>query len=712
MSAQPAYSLYPERAVERAPRTRISVVPGQRTRSAAPASTVTPGLVLKAAIIVMAVLALVGIASLTLSAATVTTSMQSQALSSQIDDARAQGSSLEVTQSLLSNSTRVRHAGREARHGGACGSGYHQHARRRGFHQRRWVAFPVPQRGDRHQRRGVARYAESKPPASQRRRRPRCPASREQWQITAVRQANTQAAPTPAAHIAPGVTALRGRAVPDARSERDARASRSRSGASAAVSPPSLKAAPRASSRCLNAERALAPLFLFGLVVALFFGKLVWLQVIKAPEFTDQAQAQRTSKIVLEPRRGTIYDRNGVVLATSVDATTIYVNPAEVSDPNLTAGILAQVLGGEAEGLSGKGHRQRHVLCPSSSCKADTSVGDEVRQLASERVEEAQNKETADAKAAGRKAETIASGIHYVSRRAVREYPNAQVGGQVVGACSIGVDSDTNREYYYGICGLEAAVQRRALGHARATWSRSAARPASPYPGRRARGGGRGGRAGHRRYRSTSSCSDQVEESPRRQGCEGPQRRRAAPAVRHGRRHRRDLRRRDRCRCLNPADHERRWRRAPTQLKAVTQACSSPARCSSRSRPWRFLETGSHDARFRALFCPAVDRRRTATRCRTPHERGDATFTLRQILDQSSNVGISLATEKMGFEELYDHIKSATTCTRAHGGGLPGEGEDGTDALGMLAPYDQWAGGYQAYNVRVRPGRRRSRRCR
>ena len=108
MSAQPAYSLYPERAVERAPRTRISVVPGQRTRSAAPASTVTPGLGLKAAIIVRAVLALVGIASLTLSAATVTTSMQSQALSSQIDDARAQGSSLEVTQSLLSNSTRVR----------------------------------------------------------------------------------------------------------------------------------------------------------------------------------------------------------------------------------------------------------------------------------------------------------------------------------------------------------------------------------------------------------------------------------------------------------------------------------------------------------------------------------------------------------------------------------------------------------------------------
>ena len=124
----------------------------------------------------------------------------------------------------------------------------------------------------------------------------------------------------------------------NARSERDVRTSRSRNGESRRQ-PAQLKSGAAGFLAFLNAERALAPLFLFGLVVALFFGKLVWLQVIKAPEFTEQSQAQRTSKIVLEPRRGTIYDRNGVVLATSVDATTIYVNPVEVSDPNLTAGI-------------------------------------------------------------------------------------------------------------------------------------------------------------------------------------------------------------------------------------------------------------------------------------------------------------------------------------------------------------------------------------
>ena len=133
-----------------------------------------------------------------------------------------------------------------------------------------------------------------------------------------------------------------------ARPERDARVSRSRNGASR-QQPAQPKSGVAGFLAFLDAERALAPLFLFALIVVLFFGKLVWLQVIKAPGFTEQAQAQRTSKIVLEPRRGTIYDRNGVVLATSVDATTIYVNPAEVSDPNLTAGILAQVLGGEAK---------------------------------------------------------------------------------------------------------------------------------------------------------------------------------------------------------------------------------------------------------------------------------------------------------------------------------------------------------------------------
>ncbi len=106
MSAQPAYAMYPERVQERPTRERISVVPGGRTSSAP--QTVTPGLVLKVVISAMLVFAAIAVANLYISAATVKTSMQAQAISSQIDEARSEGTSLEVTESLLSNPTRVR----------------------------------------------------------------------------------------------------------------------------------------------------------------------------------------------------------------------------------------------------------------------------------------------------------------------------------------------------------------------------------------------------------------------------------------------------------------------------------------------------------------------------------------------------------------------------------------------------------------------------
>lgn len=469
------------------------------------------------------------------------------------------------------------------------------------------------------------------------------------------------------------------------RSERDARASRSRGGASRRQ-PAQPKSGVAGFIAFLNAERALAPLFLFGLIVALFFGKLVWLQVIKAPEFTDQAQAQRTSKIVLEPRRGTIYDRNGVVLATSVDATTIYVNPAEVSDPNLTAGILAQVLGGEA-----KDYLERVTASDTYYSvikrKADTSVGDEVRQLASERVEEAQNKETADAKAAGRKAETIASGIHYVSESR-REYPNAQVGGQVVGACSIGVDSDTNREYYYGICGLEAQYNDVLSG----------------TPGYMEQEYGQTGQiipsGTHEKVDAIDGqdivvsidieLQRQVEESLT-SGCKGLNATGGSAVLMDGSTG--EIYAAASLPLFNPADRSE-VKEGAMQLKCVTDLFE-PGSIFKSVSAMAILETGTLTSDSE-LFCPASITADGYT-ISDAHERGDATFTLRQILDQSSNVGISLATEKMGFEELYNHIVRYNLHSDT-GVDYPGEGEEGTDVLGMLAPYDQWSA-VQAYNV-------------
>ena len=97
-----------------------------------------------------------------------------------------------------------------------------------------------------------------------------------------------------------------------------------------------------------DSSRAFIPLVVFAVVAALFLVRLVYLQVIVAPSYAAQAEQARTVGFDIEPRRGTIYDRNGTVLAVSVDATTIYANPSEVEDLPGTAAALAGVLGGEA----------------------------------------------------------------------------------------------------------------------------------------------------------------------------------------------------------------------------------------------------------------------------------------------------------------------------------------------------------------------------
>lgn len=108
MSAQPAYRAYPERVPARDPRTRVRVVPGRAPRRE-PAKSTSPVRTVTLAIVVAVVaVTLVAFLRVTLAAATVTTAMQSQDLESQISDARSTGSSLEVSQSLLSSPTRVR----------------------------------------------------------------------------------------------------------------------------------------------------------------------------------------------------------------------------------------------------------------------------------------------------------------------------------------------------------------------------------------------------------------------------------------------------------------------------------------------------------------------------------------------------------------------------------------------------------------------------
>ena len=108
MGAAPAYSYYPERAPERSPRERISVVPGRGTRTQTPTLPSNVVFLAKAAAVVLLVVSLVGFARIGLMSASISTTMQSCQLTSQISDARSSGAALEVSQSTLSNPTKVK----------------------------------------------------------------------------------------------------------------------------------------------------------------------------------------------------------------------------------------------------------------------------------------------------------------------------------------------------------------------------------------------------------------------------------------------------------------------------------------------------------------------------------------------------------------------------------------------------------------------------
>ncbi len=69
------------------------------------------------------------------------------------------------------------------------------------------------------------------------------------------------------------------------------------------------------------------------------------LQVLQSDKFSAGAKKQHSRVYKMPPVRGTLYDRNKKPLATSVWATSIYLNPKEVKNPDKLARAISKPLG-------------------------------------------------------------------------------------------------------------------------------------------------------------------------------------------------------------------------------------------------------------------------------------------------------------------------------------------------------------------------------
>ncbi|MGH9862856.1 MAG: penicillin-binding protein [Candidatus Acidiferrales bacterium] len=120
-----------------------------------------------------------------------------------------------------------------------------------------------------------------------------------------------------------------------------------------------------------------------GVIASLWLGalavRLVDLQVFRHAELAERAQRQQQRTLEVTPKRGVLYDREGRELAVSVGVDSAFAVPHEVADPAGTARRVAAVLGAERLPLEEKLRSERSFVWLAR--KLDSTRADRLRSL-------------------------------------------------------------------------------------------------------------------------------------------------------------------------------------------------------------------------------------------------------------------------------------------------------------------------------------------
>ena len=135
-------------------------------------------------------------------------------------------------------------------------------------------------------------------------------------------------------------------------------------------------------------SRTLLLLGVFGvLTFVVLFTKLYHWQITEHEELQSAAVRQQTLRTTVEASRGTIYDRNGTILAMSASAENIFISPKEIIENEQDQDLIAEGLAGILEldkddilKMMEKTSSQYEVL----KKKADDELADKVREFINE----------------------------------------------------------------------------------------------------------------------------------------------------------------------------------------------------------------------------------------------------------------------------------------------------------------------------------------
>ena len=92
-------------------------------------------------------------------------------------------------------------------------------------------------------------------------------------------------------------------------------------------------------------ERRIGLLFaVFLALLAIAALRAVWIGTVRAGSLKERAATQQEEDLAVSAKRGTIFDRNGLELAVSEDAITVFANPFLIDYPGKVAAQLAPLL--------------------------------------------------------------------------------------------------------------------------------------------------------------------------------------------------------------------------------------------------------------------------------------------------------------------------------------------------------------------------------
>ena len=174
--------------------------------------------------------------------------------------------------------------------------------------------------------------------------------------------------------------------------------------------------------------------FVFVTLLVLLSFRLVWIQFVMGSELQAMAYRQHTLDRTINPNRGTIYDRNGTILASSATVETVSVNPMIISSDNKekVAKALSDIFELDYEKTLKK-------------VKKRSSIETIVKKI---------DKEKSDELRVWMEANDITSGIN-IDEDTKRYYPYNELCSQVIGFCG----SDNQ-----GLNGIEAKYDKTLSG--------------------------------------------------------------------------------------------------------------------------------------------------------------------------------------------------------------------------------------------------------